>query len=382
MRAAVFSPVVVLLFAASVAPRVSAGGVDAQGAATPPPPLEGVRLNVPIPVVPDVEVFTPSSYSPTGAKKPLLVFLHGFCLPDAEQQEYSFTGSRASATTPPRQQSLSQVGLRDLVETEDFVYVTPTAPHATRYCALCNVGEDSPNVGDRLTVRWINSTLARTAPAFACPAWDGSDACCNPELGGRGDDASFVKAVVYAVVDRYAIDTSRIYLMGIATGGFMANRMACEYADVFAGVATFAGGVWADADKCVAGGGGENGVTNVLNVHGDGDLTVPIGGGVNFAGVPFPSADQTVDTFARKFGCDALPREVAAADDGDDFSLPSDGRRDVDVSVTKFEGCGADGAYVVEQWTLAGVDHFMQEKTSRGMFKAVVQWLTSKRRAP
>jgi hypothetical protein len=52
------------------------------------------------------------------------------------------------------------------------------------------------------------------------------------------------------------------------------------------------------------------------------------------------------------------------------------------VSVTKFEGCGADGAYVVEQWTLAGVDHFMQEKTSRGMFKAVVQWLTSKRRAP
>ena len=58
MRAAVFSPVVVLLFAASVAPRVSAGGVDAQGAATPPP-LEGVRLNVPIPVVPDVEVFTP-----------------------------------------------------------------------------------------------------------------------------------------------------------------------------------------------------------------------------------------------------------------------------------------------------------------------------------
>ena len=57
MRAAVFSPVVVLLFAASVAPRVSAGGVDAQGAATPPPPLEGVRLNVPIPVVPDVEVF-------------------------------------------------------------------------------------------------------------------------------------------------------------------------------------------------------------------------------------------------------------------------------------------------------------------------------------
>ena len=117
--------------------------------------------------------------------------------------------------------------------------------------------------------------------------------------------------------------------------------------DVFAGVATLAGGVWADADKCVAAGGGENGVTNVLNVHGDGDLTVPIGGGVNFAGVPFPSADQTVDTFARKFGCDALPREVAAADDGDDFSLPSDGRRDVDVSVTKFEGCGADGAYVV-----------------------------------
>ena len=59
--------------------------------------------------------------------------------------------------------------------------------------------------------------------------------------------------------------------------------------------------------------------TNLLNIHGDADLTVPIDGGANFAGVEFPSADVTVDTFAEKFGC--VPR--AAADTGGGFTLPA-----------------------------------------------------------
>ena len=124
------------------------------------------------------------------------------------------------------------------------MYATPKAPHSTRKCALCNIGEDSPNVADRFTVQWINQTLSRVAPAFECPAWDGSDACCNPELGGKGDDSQYVQAVVKAIIEKYDVDVSRVYLLGIATGGFMANRLACENPEMFAGVVTFAGSTW------------------------------------------------------------------------------------------------------------------------------------------
>jgi poly(3-hydroxybutyrate) depolymerase len=77
-------------------------------------------------------------------------------------------------------------------------------------------------------VQWINQTLGRVAPAFECPSWDGSDACCNPELAGKGDDVQYVLSVVEAITAKYNVDMSRIYLMGIATGGFMVNRIACE----------------------------------------------------------------------------------------------------------------------------------------------------------
>ena len=53
---------------------------------------------------------------------------------------------------------------------------------------------------------------------------------------------------------------------------------------------------------------------------------------------------------------------------------------DVSVLVSTFEGCGEGGKFEVEQWTLAGVDHFMEEETSRAMFSAVVKWLMPKTR--
>lgn len=227
-----------------------------------------------------------------------------------------------------------------------------------------------------MTVQWLNQTLGRVAPSFECPAWDGSDACCNPEQGGKGDDVQYIKSVVEAISVKYNVDKSRVYLLGIATGGFMANRVACEAPELFAGIVTFAGSTWSDPAKCNPPAGT---ATNLLNIHGDADLTVPIEGGKNFAGVTFPSADATVDLFAEKFAC--VPR--AAADTSGDFELPAaDGSPtgDVAVSVSTFGNCGAGGKFEVEQWTLAGVDHFLEEPTSRSMFSAAVQWLLSKTR--
>jgi poly(3-hydroxybutyrate) depolymerase len=308
-----------------------------------------------------------------GTKYPVVVFLHGFCLPDENQQKYNFTATRAGAGVggTPRRQTLTQIGLRDFVD--DAFYVTPTSPTTTRQCALCNLGDDSPNVADRLTTSWINNTLARIAPAFVCNTWDGSDACCAPEKGGEGDDVAFIADVIRAVVDgehKSFVDENRVYLVGIATGGFMANRFACERPDLIAGVMTFAGGVWNDAAKCA---GSEIDDVAILQIHGDADTTVPLEGGTNFAGVPFPSAERTFSILADAFRCDEESNDIRA----ESFALPA--AKDsplgpVAVDVRRRNGCGAGGG-TVERWTLRGVDHFWEEETGRAMFEQATKWL-------
>lgn len=334
----------------------------------------------------DVTVYPPSQYlreksenaSRPRSKYPVVVFLHGFCLPDENQQRYNFTAVRAGAGVggTPRRQTLTQVGLRDFVD--DVFYVTPVSPTTTRQCALCNLGEDSPNVADRLTTRWINNTLARVAPAFSCPTWDGSDACCAPEKGGRGTDVDFVAGVIDAVVNgehAASVDPDRVYLVGIATGGFMANRVACERPDLVAGVVTFAGGVWNDAAKCA---GSRVDDVAILAMHGDADTTVPIEGGENFAGVPFPSADRAASILADAFACDEEPERGRA----ESFALPAaedSPLGSVAVDARRRTGCGAGGG-TVERWTLRGVDHFWEEETGRAMFEQATKWLFSFRK--
>ena len=86
------------------APRAYAGGLGLGAQSGGEAELDGlkvmggVRLRVPIPTKADVDVFASSSYSQTASPgAPLLVYLHGFCLPDVEQQMYSVTARRADA---------------------------------------------------------------------------------------------------------------------------------------------------------------------------------------------------------------------------------------------------------------------------------------------
>jgi poly(3-hydroxybutyrate) depolymerase len=166
------------------------------------------------------------------------------------------------------------------------------------------------------------------------------------------------------------VDENRVYLVGIATGGFMANRFACERPDLIAGVMTFAGGVWNDAAKCA---GSEIDDVAILQIHGDADTTVPLEGGTNFAGVPFPSAERTFSILADAFRCDEESNDIRA----ESFALPA--AKDsplgpVAVDVRRRNGCGAGGG-TVERWTLRGVDHFWEEETGRAMFEQATKWL-------
>jgi polyhydroxybutyrate depolymerase len=81
------------------------------------------------------------------------------------------------------------------------------------------------------------------------------------------DDVGFAKALVTVISTAACIDSKRVYATGMSNGGFMAHRLACEAADVFAAIAPVAG---------------QMGVSNcqpsrpvpVIHFHGTADATI------------------------------------------------------------------------------------------------------------
>lgn len=65
--------------------------------------------------------------------------------------------------------------------------------------------------------------------------------CCGKARDEAVDDVAFARAVVAWVQQHYAVSNGRVYAAGMSNGGMMAYRLACEAADLFAGVASVAG---------------------------------------------------------------------------------------------------------------------------------------------
>ena len=340
--------------------------------------FERSEVSAEMPVSTSLSILKPNDFT-SEKMYPLVVYLHGFCLGDDAQQQYSFTASRDSpGEGGQRRQTLTQIGVRERITSDQFVYLPLDAPHLTRRCALCNIASDRNNyLSDRLTSNWINSTMSRIGPEFQCAAWAGSDACCNLEQAAKmneNNDAEYIVAAIEKVKATYPnIDANRVYVFGIATGGFMASRLACEKPDYFAGIASFAGATFADESKCKP----AKGTTNFLGVHGTGDTVVPIEGGENIEGTKFPSFRESMSILSSAYGC------KSESLDEDSFTLPTEATqrrapKNVNVDVTTYEECRGDAT--LESWTIDGTDHFLEEKTSLALFSRVVKWLLEQRR--
>lgn len=173
--------------------------------------------------------------------------------------------------------------------------------------------------------------------------WNATDACCDGFESGV-DDVAYLAAVIEDMKARFNVDPKRIYAVGHSNGGFMAHRLACDLASEIAGIVSLAGGVHADASKCKP-----TEPVAVLQVHGDQDATVLYEGGAALypGGGPYPSAKQTVATWATKNGCgDAL------SDTGEALDLDTK----IAGAETKVErhACTKGAA---ELWTIVGGAH-------------------------
>ncbi|WP_326547489.1 PHB depolymerase family esterase [Mycolicibacterium sp. ND9-15] len=87
------------------------------------------------------------------------------------------------------------------------------------------------------------------------------------------DDVGFLVALADRLRQEYGIDPGHVFAIGTSAGGFMASRLACERADVFAAVAPVAGSLAAGL-PCAP-----SQPVSVLAVNGTADPVVPIGGG-------------------------------------------------------------------------------------------------------
>ena len=94
--------------------------------------------------------------------------------------------------------------------------------------------------------------------------WNATDACCD--FGSTGvDDAGYLRGLLEAIGSQFAVDRKRIYLIGHSNGGFMCYRMACQSADIIAGIAAFAGATFLDPSRCQP-----SEPVNILHMHGTG----------------------------------------------------------------------------------------------------------------
>ena len=73
---------------------------------------------------------------------------------------------------------------------------------------------------------------------YGCePFWCSSDASWHESV----DDSGFLRALIELVQAQFPVDPRKIYVGGHSMGAFMSYRMACDHADLVAGIASLAG---------------------------------------------------------------------------------------------------------------------------------------------
>ena len=181
-----------------------------------------------------------------------------------------------------------------------------------------------------------------TVDAAGQQHWNATDACCAFGTDAP-DDAAYLMAIIEQVSAEYNVDPKAIFLAGHSNGGFMSYRMACQHADTIAGIASLAGATFADTTDCTP-----SEPVSVLQIHGTSDETIAYDGG-SIAGVDYPSAPQTVESWVTYNGCDTTPTITADA-------LDLDGGIDgAESDAEAFGGC--EQGSEVELWTIDGGSH-------------------------
>jgi polyhydroxybutyrate depolymerase len=176
--------------------------------------------------------------------------------------------------------------------------------------------------------------------------WNAGSTCCDFDASAA-DHVALLRALVTRALAEHPIDPQRVYVVGYSNGGFMAHRLACELDGLIAGIVSVAGAGPKPDQACPA-----PFAMRILQVNGDKDTIVPIGGGPLFSDARYPtalSAAQTGADWAKRYECAPEPKAAKSFDF--EAKIPA-----AETKVSRYEGCKR-GA--VELWTVTGGDHYV-----------------------
>jgi polyhydroxybutyrate depolymerase len=168
-------------------------------------------------------------------------------------------------------------------------------------------------------------------------------------LDSTGDpDVDFIRALLEHLTSELRIDPARIYATGLSNGGTMANRVGCDFSDIFAAIAPVAG-AHSGFHLCEI-----VRPVSVLAVHGTDDQIIPYEGN----GTDIPSVRTWVEAWAGRDECAARsvvtePNEFVSLEAWDDC------REQVEVALLTVNGGGhswlgidfawEEGRYVIKR---------------------------------
>ena len=175
--------------------------------------------------------------------------------------------------------------------------------------------------------------------------WNATAACCDFYESGV-DDAGYLRKLIEDVSAVYNVDPKRVYLWGHSNGGFMAYRMACDHADLIAGIVSLAGAMHLAPADC-----NPSEPVSVLQIHGDADTTILYDGGAVCpqAQCGYPGAEVSIGQWAGSNGCGETRTTTALRVDLDSDVAGEETR------IEQQDGCPAGGN--VELWVIEGGGH-------------------------
>jgi polyhydroxybutyrate depolymerase len=196
--------------------------------------------------------------------------------------------------------------------------------------------------------------------------WDATEVCCD-FCGVEIDDAGFLRDAIIEASQRFRIDDRRIYLVGHSNGGFMALRMACDHADLIAGVASLAGAGPADPATC-----NPSEPVHWLQIHGTADERIDFSGGI-IRGRFYPGAPKTTRQWAKIGDCALDPKRATQ-----NLDLVED-LEGAETSIFRYEaGCAPGGSATL--WTIEGGIH--SPLLTRDFGRQMVSYLLSHPKEP
>jgi polyhydroxybutyrate depolymerase len=171
--------------------------------------------------------------------------------------------------------------------------------------------------------------------------WNATDACCD--LYGTGvDDVAYLSGLIEEAKSVAAI--ASVHLIGHSNGGFMSYRMACDRPDLIDSVASLAGATFFDESRCQP-----SEPTRVLQIHGTSDVTI-LYDGVASGPMRYPGAEETVERWATRAGCNLAMMETGGVLDLESV-VPG---TETDVGIYLI-GCAPE--IEVELWRINGGTH-------------------------